>query len=219
MFLNDAITRSPAIGLPVAAAMPCCTSDSRVGGVVLDVVVRRHLRVHELLHHVGVVLQEARGDDELRRHVLTLRPQRRLVDEDLAAAFGDQPSRPRLGHPRALDVAGLEGVERRGVVLRLDGDVTATGGVGVEALLLQPRAQATSWVLPSCGVATILPLRSAALLMSGFTTKYAPPEDGAGDHPHALVELGPRGDRGARADVAGVERLRPGTPGSPRCRS
>ena len=35
----------------------------------------------------------------------------------------------------------------------------------------------TSWVLPSCGVATTLPLRSAALLMSGFTTKYAPPED------------------------------------------
>ena len=35
---------------------------------------------------------------------------------------------------------------------------------------------ATSCVLPSWGDATTLPLRSAALLMSGFTTKYAPPE-------------------------------------------
>src|SRR3954465_9581405 len=35
---------------------------------------------------------------------------------------------------------------------------------------------ATSWVLPSCGDATLLPLRSAALLMDGLTTRYAPPD-------------------------------------------
>ena len=35
---------------------------------------------------------------------------------------------------------------------------------------------ATSWVLPSWGDATVLPLRSAALLIDGLTTKYAPPE-------------------------------------------
>ena len=36
--------------------------------------------------------------------------------------------------------------------------------------------RATSWVLPSCGVASFLPLRSAALLISGLTTRNAPPE-------------------------------------------
>ena len=35
---------------------------------------------------------------------------------------------------------------------------------------------ATSWVPPSCGLATVLPLRSAALWMSFDTTKNAPPE-------------------------------------------
>ena len=35
---------------------------------------------------------------------------------------------------------------------------------------------ATSWVLPSDGDPTFLPLRSAAVLISGFTTRNAPPE-------------------------------------------
>src|SRR5207248_2074125 len=36
--------------------------------------------------------------------------------------------------------------------------------------------RATSWVLPSCGDASFLPLRSAALLIDGFTTSPAPPD-------------------------------------------
>ena len=35
---------------------------------------------------------------------------------------------------------------------------------------------ATSWVLPRLGVARTLPFRSAGLLISGFTTRKAPPE-------------------------------------------
>src|SRR4249919_1050089 len=35
---------------------------------------------------------------------------------------------------------------------------------------------ATSCVLPSCGEATTLPLRSAGLLIDWLTTKYAPPD-------------------------------------------
>ena len=35
---------------------------------------------------------------------------------------------------------------------------------------------ATSWVLPSCGVAIFLPLRSAGLVIDGFTTRNAPPD-------------------------------------------
>src|SRR5258708_6525863 len=34
----------------------------------------------------------------------------------------------------------------------------------------------TSWVFPSCGEAIVLPLRPAALLMPGLTTKPAPPD-------------------------------------------
>ena len=32
-----------------------------------------------------------------------------------------------------------------------------------------------SWVLPSCGVLTFLPLRSAAVLIEGSTTNDVPP--------------------------------------------
>ena len=35
---------------------------------------------------------------------------------------------------------------------------------------------ATSWVLPSCGVASFLPRRSAADVISGLTTRNAPPD-------------------------------------------
>src|SRR6266550_2444262 len=35
---------------------------------------------------------------------------------------------------------------------------------------------ATSWVLPSCGDATVLPRRTAADVISGLTTRYAPPD-------------------------------------------
>ncbi len=37
--------------------------------------------------------------------------------------------------------------------------------------------KATSWVLPSCGVAIFLPLRSlTVLILSGLTTSLTPPE-------------------------------------------
>ena len=41
---------------------------------------------------------------------------------------------------------------------------------------LSQARSATSWVLPSDGVAMLLPLRSAALVMSGLTTRNAPPD-------------------------------------------
>src|SRR5205085_11687530 len=36
--------------------------------------------------------------------------------------------------------------------------------------------KATSCVLPSCGAASFLPLRSATLVIDGFTTRKAPPD-------------------------------------------
>ena len=41
---------------------------------------------------------------------------------------------------------------------------------------LSQARSATSWVLPSDGDARVLPFRSAAPLMSGLTTRNAPPE-------------------------------------------
>ena len=58
--------------------------------------------------------------DEVGGDELAVGPQVALVDEHLAAALLDQAGRPRLGHPGAVDVAGLEGVERLGVLLRGD---------------------------------------------------------------------------------------------------
>src|SRR5215207_1195037 len=94
-----------------------------------------------LLHDRLVLLEVVAGDDELRGHVLTLGPQAGLVDQDLAATLVDQTGRPGLGDPCTHDLAGLEGVQRGGVVLRTDLDVAATRGVGVESLRLQPGAQ------------------------------------------------------------------------------
>ena len=86
-------------------------------------------------------LEERRAHDQLGRHVSTLRPQRALVDEDLAPALLHQARGPRLGDPRPFELALLEQVEGLGVVLGHDRDVAAAGGVGLEALLLQPGAQ------------------------------------------------------------------------------
>ena len=47
---------------------------------------------------------------------------------------------------------------------------------GVSPFSFSQARSATSWVLPSCGEAIRLPLRSAAELMPGWTTSEAPPE-------------------------------------------
>ena len=49
-------------------------------------------------------------------------------------------------------------------------------GVVFKPFVFSHARRATSWVLPSCGVASFLPFRSAALLMVGFTTRAAPPD-------------------------------------------
>ena len=120
----------------------------------------------------------------------------------------DELRRVRLGHPRAVDRAGLERGERRGVVLRDDRDVTAAvlGRSCSPSCFSQVRS-ATSCVLPSDGVASFLPLRSAALVIDGFTTRNAPP-DAAPDTMRISVpfDLLVGVDRGVRADERGVER-------------
>ena len=65
---------------------------------------------------------------------------------------------------------------------------------------------ATSWVLPSCGDATTLPFEVGRAVDRLVDDEVRAARRRARDDLHALVELGPRGDGRARADVAGVER-------------
>ncbi len=68
---------------------------------------------------------------------------------------------------------------------------------------------ATSWVLPSCGDATVLPFRSSALLMLGLDDQERAARRRARDDPDRLaVRLRVRVDRRVRPDVGGVERAR-----------
>ncbi len=88
-----------------------------------------------------MLVEELLAHDQVRRDVLAVGPQVGFVDEDLAAAFGDETRRPRFGHPGTVDVARLELVERLRVLLRDDRNVAAARGVGLVPLVLQPRAQ------------------------------------------------------------------------------
>ena len=88
-----------------------------LGRVLVDELVGRHLALEQALDHVGVLLEELGGDDEVRGDVLAVGPQVTLVDQDLAAALGDQAGRPRLGHPGAVDLAVDEGLQRLRVLL------------------------------------------------------------------------------------------------------
>ena len=74
--------------------------------------------VDERLDDVGVLVEVLGGHDQVGRDELAVGPQVGLVDEHVAAALEHEAGRPRLGHPGAVDRAGLEGGERVGVVLR-----------------------------------------------------------------------------------------------------
>ena len=92
-------------------------------------------------------------------------------------ALDDQATGPGLRHPGTVDVTGDEGVEGETVLLG-GGDlrIAATLEVGLIALLLQPGRSDTSWVLPSFGVDSVLPARSAGDWIESFTTSAAPPK-------------------------------------------
>ena len=64
-------------------------------------------------------------------------------------------------------------------VLALSWGFTETSPVpsafAVRPCCLSQKRSATSWVLPFCGLARVLPFSCAAEVMSGFTTSSAPP--------------------------------------------
>jgi hypothetical protein len=123
-----------------------------------------------------VLVQELVAHDEVGGDEAAVGPQVGLVDEDLAAALEDEARRPRLGHPGAVDVAGLEQRQALGVLLRHDRHVAGAALVDLEALLREEVAKGDVCVLPVCGVAMRLPRSCSTLVISGFTTSAAPPE-------------------------------------------
>ena len=118
----------------------------------------------------------------------------------------DEAGRVRLGHPRAVDLARLERVDRLRVVLRQDLHVTAAGRVGLVALRLQPRAQRD--VL---GVAELRRRERLALEVRrgdvGLHDEVGAARRGAGHDAHRrAVRLRVRVDRRVRTDERRVER-------------
>ena len=153
-----------------------------------------------------MLVEELGGDDQVGGDELAVGPQLGLVEQHVAAALLDEAGRPRLGHPRPVEGAGLERGERVGVVLRRDAHVAAAAGVGLEALLGEPRPQGD--VL---GVAERRRRQRRAGEVVGRVDALAHDERGAarrraGDDAQRLaVGLGVAVDRRVGADEAGVE--------------
>ena len=160
----------------------------------------------QVLDDVRVGVEELRRHEQVGRDVLPVRPEVLLVDEDLAAAFGHEAGRVRLGHPRTVDLARLERVDRLRVVLRQDLHVTTAGRVGLVALRLQPGAQRD--VL---GVAELRRRQGLALEVRrgdiGLHDQVGAARSGAGHDAHrGAVRLRIRVDRRVGTDERRVER-------------
>ena len=134
----------------------------RLGGLLVDEVGRLHDPAQERLDDVGVVLEERRRDDEVGGHVLAVRPQVALVDRTLPPPSWTS----RVAHGSGTQAPSMSPDLKVSSVCEL-----ACGRMDTSpppwASLLRPCSlsharSATSWVLPSCGVASFLPLRSAA---------------------------------------------------------
>ena len=111
------------------------------GKVIVGLVDRLTERLDQRGDDVGVIVEKLRGRDEVGGHELSVGPQLGFVEEHVAAALEHQSGRPWFGHPRAVEIARLQGGQGVGVVLRPDRDVAAAGGVGLVSLLGQPRPQ------------------------------------------------------------------------------
>ena len=210
--VNVRFSKAPAIvssarRLSVIASMPSFVDRRRRGGVGVDRVDRVDEPVEQARDDVGVLLEEAGGDDQVGRDELAVGPQVALVDEHVAAAFEDQPGRPRLGDPGAVELALLEQRERLGVLDVDDVDVAAAGGVGGEAVVGEPGAQGDVLGVAEGGRGE----RRAGEVVGGVDPvgddQARPARGGAGDDPQGLtVGLGEAVDRRVGADERGVDR-------------
>ena len=105
-FCQAAVMTFSAIGLAVIFSMPWLVSCLGLGRVAVHEVDGLDVALEQRLDDVRVRLEVVGPDDQVGGDVLAVRPQVRLVDEDLAAALLDEAGRPRLRHPGAVDLAG-----------------------------------------------------------------------------------------------------------------
>ena len=193
----------------VIASMPSFVAVSAAAGSALIVSMVSTSPFEQPGDDVGALLEEVRGDDQVRRDELTVRPQVALVDEHVAAPFEDQAGRPRLGDPGAVELALPEQRERLGVLDVDDGDVAATRRVGGEAVVGEPGAQGDVLGVAEGGRGE----GRAGEIVGGVDPvgddQARPARRGAGDDPQGLtVGLGETVDRRVGADEGGVDRSR-----------
>ena len=99
-------------------------------------------RLEQLLDGAGVLGQELRGDDQVRGDEVAVGPQLLLVDQHVRAGVDHEARRPRLRQPGAVELAGLEQVERLRVLLRRDGHVARRRRASLQALARRARRAA-----------------------------------------------------------------------------
>ena len=155
----------------------------------------------------GCSFEELGRHDEVGRDEVAVGPQVGLVDEHVAAAFEHEAGGPRLGHPGAVEGAGLEGGERVGVVLRRDVHVAAAAACRSRSPRRAARPAARR---PGCCRATGWRAwrrrGRPGSSMPSRTTSDAPPDVvPATMRMRLAVGLGVAVDRRVRADEAGVD--------------
>ena len=196
-----------ASGLPVSASSARVDHAGRLVGVVGDPLHGGDVPFEQVLDDVGVLLEELGADEQHGGRELAVLPQVRLVDEHVRARVEDQPRHPRLGKPRAVDVALLEQGQRLGVLGRRDAHVAAARGVGLEPLVREPAAQRDI-----LRVAELRRRERRALEVGRRVDPVADDERGAagrraGDDARRLAGgLDERVDRRVRPDVGRVDR-------------
>ena len=194
--------------LPAGEIAKCIVGDllrlGRVRAQIADGLVQA---IQQRLDPLRMCAQEAGPGDEVGGVELALRPQVPLVDKHGSIAFDDQAARPWLRHPRAVDLALLECGQRLRVVLRKDAHVTAAGGVGLEAVVLEKPSQGDVLRAPELWVGDLLALQRRDGADAGPDDQLCTTRGRARDDSDRLaVRLRERVDRRVRPDEGDVDR-------------
>ena len=209
--VNSRCSQAPAMvasarRLVVTFSMPSLTTCWAAAASLVGLVDRLAEAGDEVADDVGVLLEELGGDDQVGRHELAVGPQLGLVDEHVPP-----PSLTRrVAHGSGTHAPSMAPDWNAASVSALSCGVICTSppplvSVSKPCSLSQAR-RATSWVLPSDGVASVVPARSAGESMPSRTTSEAPPDV----VPATMRSASPPGlgvavDRRVGADEAGVE--------------
>src|SRR6266852_5846931 len=105
-----------------------------------DILDRINMRLEELTHQVGMLIEEFRARYDLGSHKFSAAPERALIKKDLTVPFYNQACSPWLGHPGPIDCSYFEQGQNIGVIRRKNLYGTAFIRC-LEAMLLEVIAQ------------------------------------------------------------------------------